>query len=103
MSEEHIRRGRNNKLRGKSVEREVAKLVGGRRNPDNGDKQFDVETETAGYEVKSRQSPTPALIRGAWEQASIAAERTGLDPYVVLAYTPGQGHPREFWLVKRLA
>lgn len=103
MSEEHIQRGRNNKLRGKSVEREVAKLVGGRRNPDNGEKQFDVQTDSSGYEVKSRRSATPRLIAGAWEQAAHAAEQTGLDPYVVLAYTPGAGHPREFWLVKKLA
>ena len=95
MTEERSRRGRNNKARGKSVEREVARLVGGKRVPDIGGEFADVQTETAVYEVKSRQSRTPALIAKAWHQATVAAEATGKDPYVVLAYAPGPFQPRE--------
>jgi hypothetical protein len=95
--------GRTNKARGKRVEREAARLVGGRRNAETGGTQFDVQTVSAGFEVKSRRGRTPLLLAGAWAQAEAAAAETGLDPYVVLAYTPGRGHKREFWLVRKLA
>ena len=102
LTSERSRRNRNNKVRGKSVEREVARIVGGQRIPDIGGEFADVQTTTAVYEVKSRQTPTPALIAKAWHQATVAAEATGKDPYVVLAFAAGPGKPREFWLVQRI-
>ena len=103
MTIERSRRGRNNKKRGKRVELEVAKIVGGYRVPDTGGEFADVQTETAVYEVKSRQQATPALFAKAWHQATVAAAATDKTPYVVLAFVAGPGRPREFWLVQRLA
>ena len=98
------KRGRNNRARGGQVEREVAKLLGGyRTGSDRSGKIGDVQTLACVYEVKSRQQATPKLISGAWEQLMEAVENTEKDPGgVVLAYAPGPGKPREFWLVTRL-
>lgn len=101
-SEQRSRIGRASKSRAKDVEREVARLVGGKRNVEIGGVQFDVQTVSAGYEVKSRRQKTPLLIKEAWEQAVASAEKTGLEPNVVLAFTPGTGGKREFWLVRKL-
>lgn len=101
-SEQRSRIGRASKSRAKDVERAVAKLVGGKRNVEIGGVQFDVQTISAGYEVKSRRQSTPALIKDAWAQAVASAEKTGLEPNVVLAFTPGSGGKREFWLVRKL-
>lgn len=97
-------RGRNNRARGGAVERDVAKLLGGyRTGSDRSGKIGDVQTTACVYEVKSRRQATPKLIAGAWDQLLEAAENTEKDPGgVVLAYTPGTGKPREFWLVTKL-
>jgi hypothetical protein len=94
-------RGRQNKNRGKDVERQVAQLVGGQRIPD-GVGHGDVQNDGTVFEVKSRRAATPKLISGAWAQAERAAVLTGKDPSVVLAYTPGRGRPREFWILTKL-
>ncbi len=96
----NVRRGRNNRERGKAVEREVAALYGGWRNIDRGGKWGDVQTETQVIEVKGRQTSTPKLIAGAWDQATEAAENTGKDPLVVLTYI--DGGKRSVWEVKRV-
>jgi len=97
-------RNRNNRARGAHVERLVARMLGGiRTGGDRGGQAGDVQTVGSVYEVKSRRQQTPALIRGAWAQLMQAAERSGKDPGgVVLAYTPGAGKPREFWLITKL-
>lgn len=100
MTTENTRRGRNNKLRGKAVEREVATLFEGKRMPDTGEHWADVQTETAVIEVKSRQVPTPKLIRDAWDQAETASRATGKVPLVVLAYID-HGR-RTFWQVVKI-
>ena len=94
------RRNINNKRRGTKTERDVARLVGGQRVANMGGRFFDVQTPSAGYEVKSRQQRTPRLIAGAWEQAQRAAQETGLEPNVVLAFV--DGGKRRFWQVKEL-
>ena len=93
-------RGRNSKARGKAVERIVARLYGGQRMPDTGTHWADVQTATAVIEVKSRQAPTPPLIREAWDQAETAARATGKVPLVVLSYV--DGGRRVFWELRRV-
>lgn len=97
-------RGRNNRARGGEVERQVAKLLGGyRTGSDRSGKIGDVQTTACVYEVKSRRQETPKLISGAWDQLMEAVENTDKDPGgVILAYTPGRGKPRRFWLVTEL-
>lgn len=92
--------GRNNRVRGAAVERWVARLVGGWRNIDRGGKWGDVQTVDRVVEVKSRQTPTPTLISGAWAQAVDAAEHTGKEPSVVICYI--DGGKRSAWEVRRL-
>lgn len=101
MTEENSRRGRLAKQRGKSVERVVAKLYNGKRMPDTGAHWADVQTDTAVIEVKSRVTPTFALIREAWDQAQTAATATGKDPLVVLSFVD-EGR-RVYWEVRRIA
>ena len=97
----NVKRGRNNKKRGASVEREVAKLFGTVRNIDRGGKFGDIQTNSLVIEVKSRQQVTPKLISGAWDQALEAAAETGKDPLVVLVYAAPSGK-RRFWAVKEI-
>ena len=81
------RLGRNNKNRGKTVERFVARtFFGTERQPTTGRGGADIETATHVVEVKSRQQPTPALMREAWQQVTGYAILTGKQPVVVLAY-----------------
>ncbi len=93
-------RGRNNKARGKAIERTVAALVGGQRVPDSGGMAADVETEKVVYEVKSRQSPPWALWQRAWGQARHAAEKTGKEPRLVLSFIEKQ--KRTYYEIRRL-
>ena len=103
---ENQRRGRNNKRRGKSIEREVLRLVRAVfqthawRNPDNGDQVADVESRDSVYEVKSNQRPTPARRVKAWSQAKEAERQTGKKPYVVETYI--DNGKRTFWLVQKV-
>jgi len=101
MTIDRSRLGRNNRARGASVERWVAKLVGGWRNIDRGGAWGDVQTVSRVVEVKSRQTSTPNLIAGAWEQATEAAAKTGKEPSVILCYI--DGGKRTAWEVRRLA
>lgn len=75
-------------------------MYGGQRIGDTGAHWADVQTVTACIEVKSRQAPTPALIRGAWDQAETAARATGKQPLVVLSYV--DGGRRTYWEVRKL-
>lgn len=99
-------RGRNNKMRGKSIERRVAKLLTRlrampfNRNPDNGTKVADIESHAEVVEVKSMQRATPPILRRAWLQAEAAREETGKEPRVVLSYV--DDNRRTFWLVTKL-
>lgn len=96
---ENVRRGRNSKARGKSVERQVAERVEGKRIPD-GVGYGDVQTVTSVYEVKSWQRPTPQWLQRAWAQALQAAAETGKDPNVVLSTV--DGNKRSYWLIRPL-
>lgn len=99
-------RGRNNKSRGKSYERVVARLLAllwgepVRRNPDTGGKVADCESAHDVIEVKSVQGPTYALLLRAWGQAEAAAEKTGKTPHVVLSFV--DNGRRVFWHVQKL-
>jgi hypothetical protein len=103
---EHQRRGRNNKRRGKMVEREVLRLIRALwqttawRNPDNGSQIADVESRESVYEVKSNQRPTPARRVKAWSQAKEAEKQTGKKPYVIETYI--DNGKRTFWLIQEL-
>lgn len=92
--------GKNNKRRGKQEERNVAKVVGGWRNPDNGTKIADVETDEYCIEVKSKTTGSPAQLIKGWQQALAAAAETGKKPVVVLSYVDKGKRVR--WLVKPL-
>ena len=100
------RRGRLSKSRGKSEERRVAKLLTEElnetftRNPDNGTKVADIESETYVVEVKSRLTESFALLRQAWGQAEAAEAETGKHPLIVLTFK--EDGRRVNWLVQRL-
>lgn len=123
----NVSRGRRSKMRGKSVEREVAKLLSdilthadpntaatlarAWRNADNGSQVADVETEATGpladhplanavFEVKSTQGTTPLRRLKAWSQAKEGQEQTGKTPYVIETFV--DDGRRVFWLVQQL-
>lgn len=113
------RRGRNNKNRGKALERRVAKLLAAlhqvntaERVTDQGRSYPDIHFE--GFcplcggedreyvvEVKSRQQGTPTYLIEAWEQATRGAGLTDREPFVILTYV--DDGRRVFWLVKQMA
>lgn len=96
-----VRRGRNNKARGKSVEREVAKLLGLSRNRDGGPLGTpDLESETMIVEVKSHQNSTPKWIANAWEQVMKAPDNS--DRERVTIHTFVDSGKRSIYLIKRL-
>ena len=97
----HQRRGRNNKHRGATIEREVARITGGKRIGNRGTSSADVETDTQAIEVKSTISPTPAWWLRAWEQAEQAAKETGKEP-VIIRSNVDKGR-RVYWEIRRLA
>lgn len=100
------RRGRNNKARGKSYERVVARLLAQLwqepvwRNPDTGGKVADCESAVDVVEVKSVTGPSYALLLKAWGQAEAAAAETGKTPHVVLSFV--DNGRRVFWHVQKL-
>lgn len=96
---ENVKRGRNSKARSKSVEREVAHLVGGQRIPD-GVGHGDVQNTGCVFECKSHQRPSPKRRLEAWAQAEHAAEVTGKDPALVETYI--DGGKRTFWLIVKM-
>ena len=84
-------RGRNNKRRGKTYERRVAKALGGVRNIDSARPHTDVETDDAVYEIKSTQSSTPAWLDKATSQLSKASIESKKDMGgVIKVYTKGK-------------
>ena len=87
----HSHRGRNNKRRGKTYERRVARALGGVRNIDSARPHTDVETDDAVYEIKSTQSSTPAWLDKATSQLSKASieSKKGMGG-VVKVYTKGK-------------
>jgi hypothetical protein len=70
------------------------------RNPDNGTKVADVESATVVVEVKSRQTSSWRLLRDAWNQAEVAAEETGKEPYIVVSNVDNRRRVR--WLITKL-
>ncbi len=126
---DNVKRGRNSKMRGKAIEREVRDLLRALiieayepevavphrkedlawRNPDNGSQVADVETrevyglcplEEGAFEVKSNQSPTPKRRLKAWSQAKEAERQTGKRPYIIECHV--DQNKRTFWLVQQL-
>jgi len=96
-----VRRGRNNKARGSTVERAVAKLLDGRRNPSSGLLgPADVETERFAIEVKSHKGSTPLLRQRAWIQAERAATMTGKAPLLIETYV--DNGKRSFWAIQKI-
>lgn len=106
VNPDNARRGRLSKARGKAVEREVLDLLGYHlgetfhRNPDNGTKQCDVESDTYVVEVKSRQTEPYALIKVAEEQVNKARDVTGKRPLMVFTFI--QDRKRAVYLLERI-
>lgn len=94
------RRGRNNKRRGASIERTVARLVGGKRIGNRGTSSADVTTEDFAIEVKSVMTPTPAWLKRAWSQAEKAAAETGLLPLIIRSHK--DGNRRTYWVIAQM-
>lgn len=98
--------GRNSKVRGKQEERNVLALLKEhfgedfKRNPDNGTKVADVESDTKVVEVKSRLTKSYALLLTAWAQAEAAAQQTGKEPYLVFSFKDGGKRTR--WVITKL-
>jgi hypothetical protein len=98
--------GKNNKSRGKQIERNVLKPLAEFfsevfwRNPDNGDQVADVESEHYVVEVKSKITGSPAQLIKGWSQAQAAEKQTGKKPYVVLSFV--DKGKRVQWLVEKL-
>ncbi len=84
-----------NARRGKDAERRLAKLVGGRRNPNVGAAAADVETDVFAFELKSRRTWPEWLVK-AMGQARSAGARTGKTPIVVLEHRV-QGHGQRLY------
>ena len=76
--------------RWKRHERQVAQLLGGRRQPNTGRPSPDVVTPRWVCEVKTRRS-LPGWLLEALHQAQEGARATGRLPLVVLVHAPGQG------------
>jgi hypothetical protein len=74
----------------KRCEREVAKLLGGQRQPITGRPSPDVVTNRLAVEVKLRSRIPRWLLRGLG-QAEAAAEETGRMPLLVLVFAQGKG------------
>jgi hypothetical protein len=74
----------------KRCEREVAQLLGGRRQPNTGRPSPDVLTPQWACEVKLRSRLPQWLERGV-RQAEAAAKETGLKPLLVLVVCRGRG------------
>jgi len=103
---EHVnasKRGRNNKSRGKTWERKIAEVMGGKRNISDSTPHTDVETDTEVFEVKSRQSKMPALFDGAFKQLALASEESNKEQGgVVVVYTGGPGGKARAVLIKEI-
>jgi hypothetical protein len=76
----------------KRCEREVAKLLGGRRQPNTGRPSADVLSPRWCAEVKLR-SRLPQWLERGLGQAEAAAKERGLAPLLVLVVSQGRGRP----------
>ncbi len=74
----------------KRRERQVARLLGGERQPNSGRRWADVIAGAWAVEVKSRRG-LPRWLLQAMAQAEDAAKETGRLPLVVLVHAPGRG------------
>jgi hypothetical protein len=74
----------------KRHERQVARLLGGRRQPNTGRRAPDVVAGPWCVEVKTRRT-LPRWLLAAVVQAEGAAQATGKLPLVVLVHAPGKG------------
>ena len=95
-----VKRGRNSKQRGASIERKVAALVGGQRIGNRGTSSADVTTDEYAIEVKSTVGPTPVWLQRAWAQALKAAAETGLVPVVIRSHV--DGGRRTYWRIEKM-
>ena len=95
------RRGRNSKARGKSIEREVARLLDATRNRDGGPKGTpDIENEFVIVEVKSHRTPTPKWIMGAWDQVMSAPDELDRERFTVHTFI--DAGRRTMWKIQRI-
>ena len=76
--------------RWKRHERQVAQLLGGRRQPNTGRPSPDVLSPQWAIEVKTRRS-LPRWLLTALSQAEAGGRATGRRPLLVLVHAPGQG------------
>ena len=85
--------------RWKRQEREIAGLVGSRRNPNTGEYRSDIDTPAFAYEVKTRKE-IPGWLKAAVQQA-VRAAQDGQTGVVVLSEV-SQGRKAERYAVLRL-
>jgi hypothetical protein len=76
----------------KRCEREVAKLLGGQRQPNTGRRGPDVVSPRWVVEVKLRSRLPQWLLRGL-AQAEVGAKERGLAPLLVVVCPQGRGRP----------
>lgn len=86
-----------NARRGKDAERRLAKVIGGKRNPNIGGPQADVETVWAAYELKSRKTLPGWLLHG-MAQAEAHAVTTGKVGVLVIEWRV-HGHAQRWYAV----
>jgi len=86
-----------NSRRGKDAERRLAQVVGGKRNPNIGGAQADVETPWAAYEMKSRKA-LPKWLQHGQNQAQGHAVRTGKVGVLVIEHRV-HGHAQRWYCV----
>lgn len=77
-------RGRNNKSRGKSYERDVAKILGGKRHPADTGGDEDIEHDRFSIQVKSGVRLWNETLRAGLASATAAAGDTGKLPVLVV-------------------
>ena len=98
--------GRRAKARGAQQERAalepLTKHFGEpfKRTGNKGTSSADVTSEHYCVEIKSRIRPTWTELRSAWKQAEQAAKETGLEPYVLFAFTDDGKKTR--WLIQKI-
>jgi hypothetical protein len=86
--------------RWKRQEREVAALLGGKRVPNNGLGQNDVEHPYFAIQVKTFKA-FPVWLRSKWEQTKRDALAAAKAPLLALCYAPGAGIKVERLIVVR--
>lgn len=87
--------------RWKQHERDVAALLGGHRNANNGQRQTDIEAGPWAIEHKTRQD-LPQWFTRMMEQA-VAGAKPGKTPLAVIDLCAGRGHKTERFVVLRFS